>query len=83
MRELINFYFTDEGKTVTQYGATQTNKKDKFKTNFNKAFLKLAINFFLIIVFLILLICPFGKSLLFLWILVQYISSKINIYIFF
>ena len=48
MRELISFCFKGGQKqftVVTKFGSTWTDDKDKFKTIFDKAFLKLAIKF--------------------------------------
>lgn len=46
IRGLISFYF-EQFITVTQFGAVWTDNKNKFKITFDKASLKLAINFFL------------------------------------
>lgn len=50
IRELTNFYFKDGENwciVMKKYGATWTDKKNKFKITFDKSSLKLAINFFL------------------------------------
>ena len=68
IRGLISFYF-EQFITVTQFGAAWTDNKNKFKITFDKASLKLAINFF----FIVLVVCPFEKSLVFPWVLTQHL----------
>ena len=77
--ELIHFCFKGRGKpfiALTKFGATWTDN-NKVIINFDKAFLKLAINFFLMNVFLILVMCPFVKSLALARIQTQHLSWKI------
>ena len=90
MRELITFCFNGGQKqftVVTKFGSTWTDDKDKFKTIFDKAFLKLAIKFlFDNCFFLILVIYHFDKSLEspwvlilhFLWLIYLDITMRIN-----
>ena len=65
MRDLINFCFKVEKQfnVVTKFGPTWTDDKIKFMTTFDKASLKLAINFLLDDCFLILVNSPFNISL--------------------
>ena len=70
MRELINFCFKGKEKqfiAVAKIIATWTDNKKKFQVTFDKNSLKLVINFLLDNCFLVLVSCPFNKSLLFPW----------------
>ena len=85
MRELINFCFKSGEKqfiAVRKFGAAGTEKKNKVKTTFDKASLKLFINFLLDnCFFLILVICTFNKLLAFPWAVTQKLLWNIYFYI--
>ena len=85
MRELIDFCFKGREKhfiSVMKFGATWTVIENKLEITFDKAPLKLAINFLLDnFFFLILEICPFDKSLIFPWVLTQHIFWQNYFYI--
>ena len=46
IRGLISFYF-EQFITVTQFGAAWTGNENKYKITFDKAYLKLVVNFLL------------------------------------
>ena len=80
MKELINFCFKGGEKQlnpVTKFRATHTDNKNNHKITFDKASLKLAINFLLDNCFLILVVYPFDKSLLFPWVPTQHLLWQI------
>ena len=63
-----------------RFDTTWIDDKSKFKITFDKAFQRLTIIFFIIITFLILLICHVDKSLGSLWVLTQHLLWEIQFY---
>ena len=66
---------------VTKLGAKQADNKNSYKITFDKASLKLAILTSLDNCFLILVVCPFDKSLVFPWVPIQHLLWQIYFYI--
>ena len=76
MRELVNIILkSGEIKiiVVRKSRAKLTDERNKFKTKFNKIFLKLTVNFELDNGFLVFAICQFSKLLKSQWFLIQYL----------
>ena len=74
MRKLINFCFKGDDKQIMkrQFDATWNDNKNKSEATFDKASLKLALNFPIDICFFFILVnCHFDKHLEYPWVLTQ------------